>query len=106
MRLKVFSVRDMKAEAFLQPYFSPTSGAALRAFGDACEKSESPFHMHPNDYVLYEIGSYDDSDGALESSAPVKMLACAADFVEKRVPLASQDSNSGGKVLSEVSNHG
>lgn len=86
MLLKVFSVRDMKAEAFLQPYFSPTQGAALRAFGDACAKSDSPFYMHPNDYVLYEIGSYEDSDGLLSPVVPVKMLACAADFVDKIVP--------------------
>lgn len=89
MILKVFSVRDMKAEAFLQPFFSPTQGAALRAFGDACNKTDSPFYMHPNDYILYEIGSYDDGDGSLESLDPVKMLSCAADFVEIRVPPVS-----------------
>lgn len=106
MLLKVFSVRDMKAEAFLQPYFSPTQGAALRAFGDACSKSDSPFYMHPNDYVLYDIGIYNDENGLLTACNPVHMLCCASDFVEKRVPIASQDSILGPKVLSEVSNHG
>lgn len=81
MNLKVFSVRDMKAEAFLQPFFSPTPGAALRAFGDACLKSDSPFNAHPSDYILYEIGTYEDGDGLLVALVPVKMMACAADYV-------------------------
>lgn len=84
MLLKVFAVRDMKAEAFLQPFFSPTVGAAMRAFGDACEKPESPFHAHPVDYILYEIGSYEDSDGLISSVVPVKMLACAGDFINSK----------------------
>lgn len=80
MLMKVFSARDMKAEAFLQPFFMPTQGSAIRAFGDACEKQDSPFFQHPNDYVLYEIGSYDDSDAMLVALNPVKMLVSAADF--------------------------
>lgn len=83
MQMKVFSVRDMKAEAFLQPFFSPTLGAALRAFDDACQKTDSPFYNHPSDFVLYEIGSYDDHDGRLEALPTVTMLGVASDFVKK-----------------------
>lgn len=83
MLMKVFSVRDMKAEAFLQPFFTPTQGSALRAFGDACNKTDSPFYAHPNDYVLYEIGTYNDADANLFPLTPIKMMACAADFVQK-----------------------
>lgn len=85
MTLKVFAVRDMKAEAFLQPFFSPTSGAALRAFGDACDKTDSPFHAHPSDYILFEIGTYDDATGLLTHLAPPKLLSSAVDFSEKLV---------------------
>lgn len=85
MLMKVFSARDMKAEAFLQPFFMPTQGSAIRAFGDACEKQDSPFYQHPNDYVLYEIGTYDDSDGSLNSLIPIKMLVTAADFKKPEV---------------------
>lgn len=93
MKLEVFSVRDMKAEAFLQPFFVQTVGAALRAFGDAVDKEDSPFHKHPEDYVLYQIGEYNDADGSLVSISPVKMLACASDFVlAKGVPPARSGS--------------
>lgn len=80
MLMKVFSVRDMKSEAFLQPYFSVNQGTALRAFDEACQKQDSPFYKYPNDYVLYEIGSYDDETGLLTALTPVKMMSCAADF--------------------------
>ena len=91
MMMKVFSVRDMKAEAFLQPFFCPTQGSALRAFGDACAKPDSPFYLHPNDFVLYEIGMYEDSDALLQPRIPVQMMACAADFVTVK-PVDSVDN--------------
>lgn len=112
MLLKVFSVRDMKAEAFLQPYFTPTPGSALRAFGDACAKTDSPFYAHPNDYVLYEIGTYNDSDGMLSPLNPVKMMATAADFVKapekviKGTQLGNGDFDPKGARLVGIESHG
>lgn len=85
MTLKVFAVRDMKALAFLQPFFSNATGAALRAFGDACEDDKSPFNKHPEDYVLYEIGSYDDCTAELVALSPVHMMATASDFIVEKV---------------------
>ena len=61
MILNVFAVRDMKAEAFLQPFYSNSIGSAMRAFGDAVNDTSCPFNKHSEDYILYEIASYDDS---------------------------------------------
>jgi len=88
MILKVFAVRDMKAQAFLQPFYSPSLGSALRAFGDAVGDVSCPFSKHPEDYVLYEIGAYDDNSGDLESLSPVKLLGCASDFVRVVPPVS------------------
>lgn len=92
MILKVFSVRDMKAEAFLQPFFSNSIGSALRAFGDAANDVSCPFNKHPSDYVLYEIGEYDDSDGSLEAISPVKYLGTGSDFVALKPVVANYDA--------------
>lgn len=88
MILKVFAVRDMKAEAFLQPFYSPSVGSALRAYADAVNDKSCPFNKHPGDYVLFEIGSYDDSTAELESLSPVKMMAAGSDLlnVNPKVP--------------------
>lgn len=81
---KVFSVRDSKALAFLQPFFSSATGSALRALGDAVTDGKSPLSVHPEDYILYEIGSFDDQTGELVAVSPIKMLAAASDFVDAR----------------------
>lgn len=62
MILKVFTVRDDKAGAFMQPFFSPTMGTAERSFMDAC-KGEGPFAKYPHDYNLYYLCDYDDQTG-------------------------------------------
>lgn len=77
---KMFSLRDSKALAFLQPFFSTASGSALRALSDAVSDSKSPIGLHPEDYILYEVGSFDDLTGEVKAVSPIKMLACAADF--------------------------
>lgn len=82
MILKVFAVRDMKAEAFLQPFYSPSVGSAVRAFTDAVNDKNCPFNKHPRDYVLYEIGEYDDATGGLASLELVKMYMAGSDVIE------------------------
>lgn len=84
MTLKVFAVRDMKAMAFLQPFYSPSVGSALRAFGDAVNDKSCPFNKHPGDYVLYEIGTYDDNSAGLFPLETIKMFACGSDLVETK----------------------
>lgn len=78
---KVFGVRDAKALAFLQPFFSVSVGAAVRAFSDAVnEDVKSPLGKHPEDYVLYELASFDDNTGEFVCTNPIKMLGCGSDF--------------------------
>lgn len=82
---KVFGVRDSKALAFLQPFFSASTGAAVRAFGDAINEGNSPLAKHPEDYLLYELADFDDSTGEFISCNPIKMLGCGADFVQVKI---------------------
>lgn len=86
MILKVFAVRDMKAEAFLQPFFSPSIGSAVRAFSDAVNDEKCPFSKHPGDYVLYEIGDYLDSTAEMCPLKVIKLLGVASDFVVRDMP--------------------
>lgn len=98
---KVFGVRDTKALAFLQPFFSVSVPAAVRAFGDAInENPNSPLGKHPEDYILYELGDFDDNSGELIACIPMKMLGVGKDFVNvvPRMPSVKMD------VPAEVSN--
>lgn len=89
---KVFGVRDTKAMAFLQPFFSASTGAAMRAFDDAVnEDGKSMLAKHPEDYVLYELADYDDSTGEFKNCVPIKMLGCGADFRKEVNPKLSKN---------------
>lgn len=66
MKMVVVAVFDAAAQAFTVPQFVGHRGIALRSFRDACNVKESAFGKHPEDYDLYEIGSYDDISGLLE----------------------------------------
>lgn len=99
MILKVFAVRDTKAQAFLQPFYSPSVGSALRAFTDAVNDPQCPFNKHPEDYLLYEIGSYDDSNAALIPLEVVHLQVAATDLVDvkKPLPILEEALNNGKK---------
>lgn len=82
---KMFGVYDLKACAYLQPFFSGNSGSAMRAFSDAVNDGTSPIAKHPADYQLFELGTFDDSTGSIEALLPIKVLGLASDFlVEQR----------------------
>lgn len=89
----VFGVRDSKAQAFLQPFFSNSQGSAIRAFGDAVMDTNSPLGKHPTDYLLYELGSFDDNSGEFTSLVAIKLLSSGSDFVSVRNVNAEVVSN-------------
>lgn len=80
---KVFTVYDSKAEAYMQPFFSGTTGLAIRSFTEVCNNKEHAFNKYPDDYTLFEIGTFDDSNGIIEVSQTKKSHGMAIDFVEK-----------------------
>lgn len=97
MILKVFGVRDGKAEAFLQPFFSGTAGSAIRAFDDAINGEKSPIAVHPSDYTLYELGEFDDNSGSIVACSPLKLLGCGSDFVKRIDTRVSLEAVSNGQ---------
>ena len=81
---KMFSVYDLKAQAFLQPFFSVHAGSAIRAFEDAVGDSASPIGKHPSDYQLFELGYFDDHSGELRGISPMKLLVAGGDLVLRK----------------------
>lgn len=65
MLLKIFSVFDSKAEAYLPPFYVASKGAALRSFSDAASDPTHNFCKHSGDFTLFEIGTFDDGDGLI-----------------------------------------
>lgn len=74
MKLKIFSIFDLKATAYLPPFFLPTTGMATRAFKDCCNQDGHQFAANPGDYTLFELGEFDDVKGTIETRAAHKSL--------------------------------
>ena len=83
MKLKIFSVFDSKAEAFLPPFFAGTKGQAIRSFSDAVQDSGHAFSKHCSDYTLFELGLFDDSDANIIMLPTPVSLGIAIEFINK-----------------------
>jgi hypothetical protein len=63
MKLQVFSARDSKAGAYLQPFFLPNEAVAVRAMSNCLTDENHAFYRNPEDYSLYILGEYEDTTG-------------------------------------------
>lgn len=61
--LKMFSVHDSKAEAFITPFYAPATGVAIRSFETAANTADHEFQKYAADYTLFELGSFDQETG-------------------------------------------
>lgn len=72
--MKVFSVYDSKAEAYLAPMFFQARGVAIRMFGAASADEKHDFHRFASDYTLFELGDFDERSGLFTlHSAPLAL---------------------------------
>lgn len=65
MKMIVLAVRDSAMDAFMNPFCAPAIGLASRSFVDEVNNPQSPMNSHPNDYVLFEVGVFDQDTGKL-----------------------------------------
>ena len=62
--LKVFSVHDAKAGAYLPPMFFVSKGVAIRAFSAAIADPQHEFSRYAEDFTLFELGEFDQLSGS------------------------------------------
>jgi hypothetical protein len=77
----IVSVKDTAAQAFGRPVFVPTTAVAVRSFRDEINRKDSTEDMakHPDDFELYELGSFDDATGSIDVMEP-RLVARAKDL--------------------------
>jgi hypothetical protein len=66
MLLRMFTVFDSKAEAFLPPFYLAAVGQAIRHFSDTASDPQHAFGRHPDDYTLFQIGTFDDQHASFD----------------------------------------
>lgn len=77
MKLEIMALYDAKVEAFMQPFFAQSVGAAVRSLSDLVNGrgGEAP-SLHPEDFSLFRFGSWWD-EGTFElEKAPVQVALC------------------------------
>ena len=84
MKLKVYSIYDVKTEVYNQPFFMHRDAQATRSVVDLVSDPQSSVSKHPEDYILYRLGEFDDNTGVYDPVTP----PC---FVMQLSALANQD---------------
>lgn len=83
MKLKAFSIYDVKSESYSPPFFQNTVGLAIRMFTEAANDPETRIAKYPTDFTIFEIGTFDDSSGTIiprEANIP---LGTALEYVDR-----------------------
>lgn len=93
MNLKVFTVYDDKAKAYLPPFFLPEIGMAVRTFSDCVNDASHAFGRHPEDYTLFVAGTFSQSEGTFSIEPTLMVVAhgveCRARVEDARPPVRS-----------------
>lgn len=84
MELKMYTIYDVKTKAYHKPFYSNTNGAAIRAFSNAVNDPVSDFNKNPEDYTLFEIGHYNDTEGTLHPLEVKIPLGTALEMIKER----------------------
>lgn len=86
MKRVICAVYDSAAMVFSNPpMFVPSVGVATRAFTDEVRRdsSDNQLNRHPGDFVLFELGSYDDEDGKFLTLDKPRAIIRGVDVVPK-----------------------
>lgn len=80
MKHVICSIYDSATQAYMRPWTAQTKGQAHRLFVDEVKREGSELGQHPEDYALFQIGTFDDNTGEL-SQPEIKCIQRAHDII-------------------------
>ncbi len=89
----IFTIFDVKAHAYLQPFHMPTLGEATRLFSDCINDTKHPFGKHPEDYILFTAGHFNLENGKHELLDALKLVGQGIDFLTEKEPYIELEQN-------------
>lgn len=78
---KVFTIYDSKSEAYCTPFYANARGQCIRNFVDSADSPESAINKHPEDYTLFELGTFDDCKAVFEMHPTPISLGVAIELI-------------------------
>ena len=82
MKLKLYAVLDTCSGVYDGPVGNHNDESAVRAFGDILAREGSPINLHPEHFILFRVGEWDDATGTVKEIVPAA-LCKAIDLVHK-----------------------
>lgn len=67
--MKLYAIRDLKANAFADPFHMPNDVIAARAVAAAKADSSTLLHKFPEDYQLWCLGDYNTETGQISEAS-------------------------------------
>ena len=80
--LVLVSVRDLVSKSYDHPKCFRTTGEAIRAFEASCKEQKSHFAQNPADFVMEELGSFDELSGTIQLLEKPHLLTTAKQIVD------------------------
>lgn len=77
-----YSVYDVKAEAYAQPFFAANDAVAERMFGMVVNEKAGPLNQYAADYTLFHIGQFDVMGGFLVPAKTGRPIAKAIELLK------------------------
>lgn len=67
--MRIYTIYDTKAEQYGNPVYCRTDAEARRQFGVVARDENTEIGKHPEDFLLYRIGTFDPETGNLKPEA-------------------------------------
>lgn len=88
MTKKLFTIYDSKAETYVAPFCLLSRGEAIRAFTDTVNDQSIPPGKYPEDFSLFELGTFDETNCKFVLYSTPTSLGVGVEFVKQRPSLA------------------
>lgn len=86
MRMNVYTIKDTASGVYGNPNFMHSDKQALREFEDIVnDKDGNKIAMHPADFIMFRIGTYDTTTGVIEPENHTR-IALALDLLKLDPP--------------------
>jgi len=86
MNYKAFSIKDKALDSYSAPFTQATLEAGLRMFREIVTFGDenNRYRRAPEDYVLYMVGEFDDTEAKMTDTVNVRIASAAEILIEDR----------------------
>jgi len=77
----MYSVFDIKSRIYHPPMYCHNTGHATRMFTSIFLEPKTTINQFPDDFQVFQIGEFDDSNGKIKPLQNPELICSAADLI-------------------------